>query len=72
MKFLTQISLTICLFVYLPNVFAEELEKHALSAKYPLYQGYILRAKGNLDQSTAVLKKALKTLTISVTQLKVK
>jgi hypothetical protein len=41
--------------------FTEELEKHAPSAKYPLYQGYILRKKGNLDQSTAALKKALKS-----------
>jgi hypothetical protein len=40
--------------------YTEELEKYSSSAKYSLYQGYILRKKGNLEHSTLRLKKALK------------
>lgn len=42
MKFLAQISLTICLFVYLPNVFAEECPKNDESRTAEIIDGIII------------------------------
>lgn len=40
--------------------FTEELEKNSSSAKYPLYQAYILRERQQLERSNVALKKSLK------------
>jgi|GEM_PF-2207065 len=38
----------------------QELEKNSTSAKYPLYQAYILRERNQIAESTAALKKSLR------------
>lgn len=40
--------------------FTEELEKNSSSAKYPLYQAYILRERQQFERSNVALKKCLK------------
>lgn len=40
--------------------FTEELEKNSSSAKYPLYQAYILRERQQFERSNVALKKSLK------------